>query len=453
MRKYSVDWRLLGGFGALLFFIVIIGAIGIFQIQSLSETVDALGKSYLPMQRAILEMKTNNGLYAMRIRNYIFWKNSKYLEAASAGANLRMINAAAEAFDRNLAVYSSHIQSDKQRQWAERISASQQELRAMGKKIIGLVDQLGENAADLGRKGLDRTINKAVMVFENELYKINDFIEKNLEKDNLELIKEQLSASELTRNQAISFLGISLVIVLLIGSQTAWFVYRDRRRERQRREQLVQKMIRIEEEQRKHLSMQIHDQMGQDLSGLKINLDIINKELPRGNEKLKRNIHECKKILSDLIEKGHNISEFLRPPALEEVGFLDTIGALILQQKQRTGIKFIYQKPKTEMKLSGEHSLFFYRVVQEGLTNMIKYSQAKSAHVKLEVLSNAHRLSIQDDGKGFDYKKLLRERARGGKLGLTGLEERAELLGGSMTIDTAPGKGMKLIVQLPRERS
>ena len=453
MRKYSVDWRLLGGFSALLFFIVVIGVIGIFQIQSLSKTVDVLGKSYLPMQRAILEMKANNGLYAMRIRNYIFWKNSRYLEAASAGANLKMINAAAEDFERDLAIYSSHIKSDKQQKWAERISASQREIRTMGEKIVSLVDQLGDNAEDFRRKELNKTINKMVMVFENKLYKINDFIEKNLEKDNLELIKEQLSASELTRNQAISFLGISLIIVLLIGSQTAWFVYRDRRRERQRREQLVQKMIRIEEQQRRNLSMQIHDQMGQDLSGLKINLDLINKELPRGNEKLKKNIFECKKMLSDLIEKGHNISEFLRPPALEEVGFLDTIGALILQHKQRTGIKFIYQKPKTEIKLSGEHSLFFYRVVQEALTNIIKHSQAKSVHIKLEVLSNTHCLSIQDDGMGSDYKKLLQERARGGKLGLIGLEERAELLGGSMTIDTAPGKGMKLIVQLPRERS
>jgi len=453
VKKESIDWRLLGGFGALLFFIVVIGVIGILQIQFLSKTVDELGKSYLPMQRAVLEMKTDNGLYAMRIRNYIFWKNSKYLEAASAGSNLETISAAAEALEKDLAIYRSHIKSPEQQKWAQRVFVLQEELRGMGGKIIKLVDEMEESGSTLDKKELNETINKTVMYFENKVYEINEFIEKNLEKNNLDEIREQLSAAEVTRNQALSVLGIALIIVLLIGGETAWFVHRDRRLEKERREKLVQKMIRIEEEQRRNLSMQIHDQMGQDLSGLKINLEIINSGLPQKDEKLKERINECKKILSGLIQKGHNISEFLRPPALEEVGFFDTIDALIMQHKQRTGIKFTYLKPKMGMDLSGEDSLFLYRVVQEGLTNIIKHSEAKKVSITLEVDKNVNRLLIQDDGVGFDYTQVLQERTMGGKLGLIGLEERAELLGGKMKIETTPGKGMRLMVQIPRERS
>jgi len=143
----------------------------------------------------------------------------------------------------------------------------------------------------------------------------------------------------------------------------------------------------------------------------------------------------------------------LRPPALEEVGFFDTIDALIMQHKQRTGIKFTYLKPKMGMDLSGEDSLFLYRVVQEGLTNIIKHSEAKKVSITLEVDKNVNRLLIQDDGVGFDYTQVLQERTMGGKLGLIGLEERAELLGGKMKIETTPGKGMRLMVQIPRERS
>ena len=333
------------------------------------------------------------------------------------------------------------------------ISLLRLELRTIGNKIIELVDQVGENSDVLKRDELNKTINMAVMPFENKIYEINGFIEKNLENNNLKLIKKQLSASEMTRKQAISFLGISLIIVLLIGSETVWFVYRDRKRKRERMEQLVRKMIRMEEEQRRNLSTQIHDQMGQDLSGLKINLDMIKQELPGEKVKLKEKVTECKRILSRLIQKGHNIAEFLRPPELEEVGFLDTVGTLIVQHKQRTGNKFTFQKPKAGMDLSGEHTLFFYRVIQESLTNIVKHARAKNVRIKLEVTKNTNRLQIQDDGVGFDHKKSLKERDRNGKLGLMGLEERAELLGGNMTIKTAPGKGMQLTVEIPRERS
>jgi len=106
-------------------------------------------------------------------------------------------------------------------------------------------------------------------------------------------------------------------------------------------------MIRIEEESRKSLSLQVHDQMGQELSALKIYLDLVDKSLPTESGEAKKRIAETKKILDGLMEKAHNISELLRPPALDEVGFIDTIGALIFQYKQMTGMHFVFQKPES----------------------------------------------------------------------------------------------------------
>jgi len=454
VKSHKVDWKLAAGFGALLFLIVVIGFIGISQIQALSRAVDDLGKTYLPMQRAILEMKINSGLYAMRIRNYIFWRGSKYLEAASAGCDLSMISNAARAFDRHLAIYSSHIQSKRQKLWVEKISASQQELRAVGNKIINLVDQLDKAGSDFKRrKALESAINKSVMVFEGKLYQVDDFLDKIVEKDNLEAVKKQLIAVDLARKRAISFLGVSLVIAFLVGGGTAGLVYGDRRRQRARREQLVQRMIRLEEEERRNLSAQIHDQMGQDLSALMIYIDLINKNLPAQKEEIKKNIIESKKILSSLIEKSHNISEFLRPAALEEIGLIDTIDALVLQYRRMTDINFVYEKPKAGVKLSGDYSLVLYRVVQEGLTNIIKHARAKDVRIILEVKNKVVRLAIQDNGVGFNYRDFLRQPRRREsdriKLGLLGLKERVELLGGWMDIKTAPGGGTKLTVKLP----
>ena len=132
---------------------------------------------------------------------------------------------------------------------------------------------------------------------------------------------------------------------------------------------------------------------------------------------------------------------------------MGTIDSLILQHRQMSGIKFTYQKPAKEIKLSSEYSLLLYRVTQEGLTNILKHSQAAKVKVALEKRADAVCLSIADDGVGFDYGRYLRRPYRREedklKLGLAGLRERVELLGGRMAVATAPGKGTRLLVQLP----
>lgn len=201
MKKHSVEWRLLLGFSALLLLIIAIGLIGIFQIQSLSKTVDNLGKSYLPAQEAALKMRINNNLYAMGIRNYVFWKGSKYLEAARATADLGIVQRAAKEFDHQLDIYASHVRLNEQQQWVEQISASEKELRATGSRIIDLVD---ENAAL-------ESINKLIMTFESQLYRIDDFIDKTIQEFNLSAIKNELREANLQKVRAIGLLKWSLV--------------------------------------------------------------------------------------------------------------------------------------------------------------------------------------------------------------------------------------------------
>jgi len=450
--KKAVDWKLAGGFTALLFLIVAIGLIGILQIQSLSKTVDELGRRYFPIQNAALEMRINNSLYAMGIRNYIFWRSAKYLEAARNAANQEAINSALRAFDRSLEAYSSFTQSTEQKQWVGEIKALQQELCAIGKRIINLVDRI-EDSSSSKRGELEGAVNKLLMTFENKLYRIDDFLDVTVQKANLVAVKIQLLEAERARKRAIILLSWSAIFCLGIGAETAWFVYRNRRRERERREELVRRMIKIEEEERENLSLQVHDQMGQDLSGLRIYLDVIDRKLPNEVEEAKKDIEQGKSILSDLLEKSHNIAELLRPPALDEVGLVNTINSLIFQYRQMSGINITYQKPKREPRLSGEYSLLLYRVAQEGLTNVVKHAYAKNVRVELELKNRVVQLSIRDDGRGFDYVNLLqrpfRRRTDRLKLGFLGLKERVELLGGSMHIKTAPGRGTRLTVQLP----
>ena len=454
MKRYLVDWRLAGGFSALLFLMVAIGGIGIFQIQFLSKSVDDLGKYYFPLQKAALEMRIDNSLYAMGIRNYIFWRSARYLEAAKDAANQEAINAARIGFQRQLASYSSFARTARQRQWIERVRVLEQELYGIGKNIIDSVNRL-ENTGGIQRRKIEDTINKLVMVFENKLYKIDEFIDGNMQKTNLKAVEEQLRLAELAKERAIRLLIWSLILGLGLGGETAYLIYRNHKNEQERRKKLVQRMIRAEELERQNLSFQVHDQMGQDLSALMIYSDLIDKKVNPLNQEVKEDILRSKKILSGLIDKGHNIAELLRPPALEEVGLVDTIAGLIFQYKHITPIKFSSNLTTEPLNLPGEYSLILYRVAQEGLNNIAKHSQAKKVKISLEKKANAVCLTVADDGIGFNYEQPLVHRRKEDKLklGLLGLRERIELLGGKMTVNTAPGRGTKLIVKLPIKRS
>jgi len=450
MKRYLANWRLAGGFSALLLLMVAIGGIGIFQIQFLSKSVDDLGKYYFPLQKAALEMRIDNSLYAMGIRNYIFWRRARYLEAVKDAANREAITTARVDFQRQLASYTSFARTAIERQWIERVRVMEGELYGIGEKIIESVNRL-ENTSGMKRKKIEDAINKLVMVFENKLYKIDEFIDSNIQKTNLKAVEEQLYLAELAKKKAIKLLVWSLILGLVLGGETAWFIYRNHKSEQERRKKLVQRMIRAEELERQNLSFQVHDQMGQDLSALMIYSDLIDKKLDPSNKEAKKDIVQSKKILSGLIDKSHNIAELLRPPALEEVGLVDTIAGLIFQYKHITSIKFSSNLPVKPLSLPGEYSLILYRVAQEGLTNIVKHSQAKKVKISLEKKANAVHLIVADDGIGFNYKQSLVHRRKEDKLklGLLGLRERIELLGGRMTVDTALGRGTKLIVRLP----
>ena len=131
---------------------------------------------------------------------------------------------------------------------------------------------------------------------------------------------------------------------------------------------------------------------------------------------------------------------------------MDTIDGLIFQYKHITSIEFISNLSVEEpLSLPGEYSLILYRVAQEGLTNIVKHSQAKKVEISLEKKANTVYLTVADDGIGFNYKQSFVRRRKEDKLklGLLGVRERIELLGGKMTVDTAPGRGTKLIAKLP----
>lgn len=451
-QRPVADWKMVLGFGGLLFLITAIGLIGIRQIQGLSKVVSHLARVDVPLQNAVLEMKSSNSKYAMGIRSYMFWRSAKYLEAAAEATKLNTIHGALESFDSRVAFCESLATGTKQKEWIQTVRASQKNLRSIGEEIIRLTDRLESSPPDEKNK-LNDLISLSLMEFESRLFRLDAFLDDPLGRYYLGEIDRQLSDAETGKRRSITFLGWSLCIGLGLGAQTAYLIYRRSKREKERLELLWRRMVSIEEEERNNLSLQIHDQMGQDLSALKIFLGLIGRDLSAQAQDQRERIEKAKKILDVLMNKAHNISELLRPPELDDLGLVESIAALILQYKEMTALRYNYSKPSQEVKLSPESSLVLYRVVQEALTNITKHSNAKNVDIFLESKADAVHLSVSDDGIGFDYMEYLRHPQRRRedkvKLGLAGLRERIELLGGKLTVDTKPGQGSRLEVMLP----
>lgn len=451
-KKITIDLKMVSGFGGLLFLIVALGLIGIFQIQNLNKMVADLAKSYMPMQNAVLEMKSINSKYAMGIRSYMFWRNAKYLEAASLVEKLNQVRLTSENFDKQLQLYSSLSKTQQQAQWVLSLRVSEARLRQIGDEIMRLIDRMNVAAA-AEKKALEESINRQFMDFENNVFAIDAFLDDPVAKFNLLEIERKLISAEMGRRRSISFLVWSLILGVGVGLETAYLIYRRSKREMKQRESLCRTVIKVEEEERNNLSLQIHDQMGQDLSALKIFLGLIDRDIPAEIKEQKDRIEKTKKILDVLIEKSHNISELLRPPELDDLGLIESLAALLPHYKEMTGCHYNYLRPSGDIKLSPEYSLLIYRVVQESLTNIAKYSKAKNIEISLQKWEDAVYLTVSDDGIGFNLdeylKRPLRRQEDKMKLGLQGLRERIELFGGTLTITSTPGQGTKLAVMLP----
>ncbi len=451
-RRSNIDWKTFAGFSGLLFLIIVIGLIGIHQIQILSKIVNRLALSDVPIQNAVLEMKSSNNKYAMGVRSYMYWRGSKYLESAAVGAKLNLVREASRNFDEYLALYESLVVTPDQKEWANSLRLSEAQLRSIGEAIIDLVSRM-DSSGYAEKTELEARINRQMMAFENTLYRIDAFLEDPVQKYNLSSIDARLAVAQAGRRNSIIFLSWSLFVGSILAAQTAFLIQRRSKREREHREMLWRTVIRVEEEERNNLSLQIHDQMGQDLSAIKIYLGLIERELAPEAADERDKIEKAKKIIDELMGKAHNISELLRPPELDDLGLSESIAALVEQYRQITEVNYNFSKPQGEVKLLPEFSLVLYRVAQEALTNITKHSNAKNVDIFFEVRKNSVFLSVSDDGVGFDYAQYLhkpnRRREDKVKLGLSGLKERIELLGGKLVIDTKPGQGARLEVVLP----
>jgi PAS domain S-box-containing protein len=206
---------------------------------------------------------------------------------------------------------------------------------------------------------------------------------------------------------------------------------------------LSRRRVKVQEEERRHLARELHDEIGQALTAAKINLQAAMKELDGAKSK---RIDETAAILERLLGQVRQISLDLRPPMLDDLGLVPALRSLLDQQGRRASVAVRLSAKKMPEKLDPEIQTTCFRIAQEAITNAVRHANATQIDIDLDYENGNLRMQVRDDGRGFDAESPQPQTAG---LGLIGIKERAALVGGRAKIISSPKKGTTIEVLLP----
>jgi signal transduction histidine kinase len=208
---------------------------------------------------------------------------------------------------------------------------------------------------------------------------------------------------------------------------------------------LARRLAGIQEAQRRSIALELHDEIGQALTALGLQLNYA--RAATDDPQLRSALGEALATCEATLERVRALSLELRPPLLDELGLEAALRWYMEHQAQRRGITTRIETDAVGARVSPEIATACFRIAQEGLTNTVRHASAKSVGVSLRLRDDDLSLVIEDDGMGFDVPAA-RERSRKGvSLGLLGMQDHAVLTGGRLDITSAPGRGTQICAQ------
>ncbi|WP_280769582.1 sensor histidine kinase [Salipaludibacillus daqingensis] len=205
------------------------------------------------------------------------------------------------------------------------------------------------------------------------------------------------------------------------------------------------KIIHAQEEERKKLSREIHDGPAQTMANVMLRTELVEKVLDQqGVEKARLEIRDLRKIVKDSLSEVRRIIYDLRPMTLDDIGLVPTLAKYIKNAEEHTGISITFKNIGRERRFPQNMEVAIFRFVQEAIQNAYKHAEPTSIQIKLELTAERVTAVIKDDGKGFDVLD-----KKEGSFGLVGMKERINMLDGKLSIDSKPGKGTLIMVQIP----
>ena len=208
------------------------------------------------------------------------------------------------------------------------------------------------------------------------------------------------------------------------------------------------RLLTVQEAERRNLARELHDAVGQELTALSLNLTIIDDSLPATTtSKVRERLEDSQELLEETTRNLRNIMVELRPAGLDEFGLLAALNEHVGQVARRTGVRVTVTGVEPQPRLTPTEEIALFRIAQEALNNVVKHAQASEASISLRQHAVSLELTITDNGVGFDTE---RKSIMGGYgMGTSTMRERAEAIGAQLSLDSAPGGGTRVRVELP----
>jgi signal transduction histidine kinase len=307
-----------------------------------------------------------------------------------------------------------------------------------------IAEKINYSAGFLRREVLPR--REAVLALAEEAEAINN---QNLARQREEVTRRQASF----RNELYTLLGRSLLFGLLLAIAVVFRLrvlerrsdnqkIRAQEAERQMRE-LSQQLVAAQEEERRKLSRELHDHVGQMLTALRMELGRIDRVRPANDTRMASALVECRQLVDDMVHIVRDLALGLRPSMLDDFGLQPALEWLARDFTRRSNVPVELQISGPLDTLSDQHRTCIYRVVQEALTNCVRHARATAIGVVVRAREETIDVTVSDDGIGLDPSR----RASG--FGLRGIEERVRELGGTISLLSAVGQGATLSIKLP----
>ena len=238
--------------------------------------------------------------------------------------------------------------------------------------------------------------------------------------------------------------GVFLALLLVGFIITMLVVYR--KRQYQHQQELLHARLEIQENIFKNLSEEIHDNIGQELSVLKLTLSVISLKKEEEAEKF---ISESKGMVNHIITSISDLSKSLHTDRIVKIGIIEAV-RFELEKIEKTNLfKTHFTFADAEFQINPGNEIFLFRIIQEVLNNIIKHSRAQ--HIYADLICRESRIifTFTDDGRGFDVKEAMQRPSSDRGIGLTSMVNRAKLIGGQLSIISQPGKGTKTVIEIP----
>jgi len=217
-----------------------------------------------------------------------------------------------------------------------------------------------------------------------------------------------------------------------------------------RLQKLSHLVLSAQEDERKRISRELHDEIAQALTGVHVHLAALEAEATVNTKDLKKRIAETQRLVEESVESVHQFALELRPSLLDDLGLIPAIRSHVKEFKLRTGIRvhFTVRGSTGIEQLDSLKRTVLYRIVQEALTNVAKHAESSLVEMRMRRLKGAICLEIRDNGKSFDEKRICSDKKNRG-LGLVVMRERLEMVGGSFAIEAIPGEGTTIRAKVP----